>query len=72
MSKVKAPWPDFDGNTIYAGDTIKHPSGETGKVMYVNHGGRNGEKWFVDYGVASLSLLSLQIGNKGQAVVVSK
>lgn len=67
--KRKAPWLDFKGNEIHEGDTIGHPQGETGKVVFLV-GGRNGERWFVDYGETPLSQLSLQIGDKGQAIVV--
>ena len=66
----KAPWLDYAGNEIYEGDTIRHPDGTTGKVIFSEFHGRNGEHWFVDYNNPPLSLLSMQIGNKGQAVVV--
>ena len=64
-----APWKDYAGNAIHEGDHIKHPSGDEGIVVFMPAGGRNGEKWFVDYGNQPYSLLSLQIGSKGQAQV---
>lgn len=74
--RAKAPWPDYRGAEIYDGDTIIHPSGETGTVVYIPHPpevGRNvdGDSWFVDYGTRPMSRLSLQIGNKGQACVLA-
>jgi hypothetical protein len=71
MSKAKvAPWPDFFGNDIHDGDEIKHPSGETGKVILIPNEEDVHRQWRVDYGEGFLSALSLQIGDKGQAVVV--
>lgn len=66
----KAPWPDFAGNPIHEGDTIKHPSGEQGSVVFLPHEEHDGDQWRVDYGTGDLSRLCLQIGNKGQAVVL--
>lgn len=73
MNKRLAPWPDFKGNPIYEGDLIEHPaSDETGVVMYLDrHGLAEVDRWFVDYGDGGRpSRLGLQIGDKGQAVVV--
>ena len=64
---LKSPYKDFAGVEIFEGDVIEHPDGIRGKVIYDIFGGR---KWVVDYGTGEpYSLLSLQIGNKGQAVV---
>ena len=65
----KAPWPDFDGKEIHEGDTIEHPLGERGTVVFLSHESDPGDQWRVDYGTAGLSRLCLQIGDKGRAVV---
>jgi hypothetical protein len=67
----KAPWTDFAGNDIHEGDTIQHPtSGERGTVVFLAHEERPIDQWRVDYGNGGISRLCLQIGDKGQAVVV--
>jgi hypothetical protein len=65
----KAPWPDFTGHDIHEGDTIEHPSGERGTVVFLAHEADPGDQWRVDYGGGNLSRLCLQIGDKGRAVV---
>lgn len=65
-----APWPDYAGAEICEGDTIQHPSGERGVVVFLTDEGEPSDQWRVDYGNQSLSRLCLQIGWKGQAVVV--
>lgn len=56
---------DLNGILIYEKDTLIHPDGLTGIVVYKNN------NWFVKYGDSeALSQLVLQIGEKGQAVVV--
>jgi hypothetical protein len=68
--KVRAPWSDFGGNPIHDGDTIRHPSGEVGRVVYRPEGATEHDRWKVDYENGSpLSSLSLQVGGKGMAVV---
>ena len=66
----KAPWPDFSGRDINEGDVIEHQSGERGSVVYLTTEKEPEDQWRVDYGEGSLSRLCLQIGEKGQAVVV--
>lgn len=66
----KAPWTDFAGQDIHEGDVIHHPSGEFGKVVFLPKEKDAGDQWRVDYGDGDLSRLCLQIGNKGQAIVV--
>jgi len=66
----KAPWPDFAGNDIHEGDTIKHPSEQQGKVVFLEHETDPADQWRVDYGDTYLSRLCLQIGDKGMAVVM--
>lgn len=66
----KAPWPDFAGNPIHEGDTIEHPSGDRGMVVLLPNEEHEGDQWRVDYGSGDLSRLSLQIGDKGRAVVI--
>lgn len=67
----KAPWLDFDGNEIHEGDTIQHPSGESGIVVFLADEEEPKDQWRVDYGDSALSRLCLQIGDKGMAVVFS-
>jgi hypothetical protein len=66
----QAPWSDFAGNSIYEGDTIRHPDGDTGVVVKVEAASPS-DAWRVDYGDSYLSRLGLQIGERGQAVVVN-
>lgn len=68
--KRQAPWPDYAGNPIYEGDLIRHPLGETGKVVFVPTEEDQSSQWRVAYGDGMLSRLGLQIGDKGQAVVI--
>lgn len=69
-----APWPDFAGKPIHNGDRIKHPvDGLIGVVVYLPEFGEGGEAWRVIYqGVGQLivSRLNLQIGDRGQAIVI--
>lgn len=67
-----APWTDFKGAPIHEGDTILHPSGEQGIVIFLAIEPDPGDAWRVDYGTQHLSRLCLQIGNKGMACVVPK
>lgn len=70
-AEQSAPWPDFAGNPIKAGDTIRHLSGEQGTVLYWRDEQDPSDRWRVDYGAPNgVSRLSLQIGDKGQAVVI--
>lgn len=66
----KAPWPDFNDQDIYESDTIRHPSGETGKVVFLATEKEASDQWRVEYDADGLSRLCLQIGDKGRAVVV--
>lgn len=68
MSDRKAPWPDFNGSPLFEGDIIVHPSKETGVIVYLPGHEHPADSWRVDYGDGTLSRLSLQIGDKGQAV----
>lgn len=45
----KAPWPDFAGNDIHEGDTIRHPSGEEGKIVFLEFESDPGDQWRVLY-----------------------
>jgi len=69
--RSRAPWSDFNGKDIHEGDTIEHPSGERGKVVFLAHESDPGDQWRVNYGTGDLSRLCLQIGDKGRAVVVT-
>lgn len=68
-----APWPDFAGNVVHEGDVIRHPSGQSGLVVFLpDVFGLKPTGWRVDYGDgSSFASLQLQIGDKGQAVVVN-
>ena len=73
-----APWPDFAGNPIREGDTIRHPTdGVTAVVFVLADETDPNERWRVLYGGRGdgwpsmrVSRLCLQIGHRGQAVVV--
>lgn len=65
----QAPWPDYAGNPIHEGDVIVHPSGESGKVTFLEEYTKPSDQWRVDYGTPHVSRLCLQIGDKGMAVV---
>jgi hypothetical protein len=66
---MTAPWNDYSGAPIKDGDLIRHPSGEIGRVILGNSENAS-ESWRVDYGNGFPSLLCLQIGDKGRAVVI--
>lgn len=68
----KAPWPDFKGQAIHDGDVIEHPSGERGNVCFWPDEKEPSDQWRVFYAESGgmHSRLCLQIGYKGQAVVV--
>lgn len=85
-TKRKAPWPDYAGNPIYDGDTIVHPCGMRGVVVFLPDLKMRrdlygvplaNENWRVRYAddapdAAPVSLLVMQINDRGQAVVVQK
>jgi hypothetical protein len=66
----KAPWPDYAGEDIFEGDRMLHPSGESGVVTIKPEHGNINDMWVVKYSDGVESRLCLQIGEKGQAVVV--
>lgn len=66
----KSPWQDFAGGDIHEGDTIRHPSGEHGRVIFLASEAEPIDQWRVDYGDGNVSRLCLQVGDKGQAVVM--
>lgn len=70
--KRKAPWTDFEGSSIHEGDLIVHPSGESGLVCFLPNESDPVDQWRVSYAgqKGPLSRLSLQIGDKGRAVVM--
>jgi len=76
LERRKAPWADFAGVDIYEGDTILHPDGTRGVVVFVDGETERTDckdyGWKVDYQDGSpFVFLGLQIGDKGQAVVVT-
>ena len=73
--RKKAPWKDFAGNDIFDGSRIIHLDGTIGKVVFISDsfaiGKSDNDRWKVNYHDGSpLSALSLQIGDKGKAVVM--
>jgi len=72
VGKHKAPWPDFKGNDIFSGSRIRHPAnGQTGEVVFYPNPAEPFEQWRVHYDNGEVSYLNLQIGYKGQGVVVN-
>jgi len=64
-----APWKDFEGNNIYDGDNLVHPSGQRGLVMFKPGRDGSANQWVVDYGGGIESRLCLQVGDRGMGVV---
>lgn len=70
-NRRKAPWPDYRGADIYEGDTIVHPQGDCGTVVF-DASREPGLEWRVQYLSGEESLwLGNQIGDKGQACVLA-
>jgi len=65
-----ATWTDFSGHEISEGDAIRHPSGQTGRVLYDATQTDVLDQWRVEYSDGELARLCDQIGIKGQAEVV--
>lgn len=68
-SEDVAPWTDFAGNPIKHGDRIRHPKGLEGVVVRLPGYADAHDAWCVAYQDRTVSRLSLQIGDRGQAVV---
>lgn len=67
----KAPWTDFANHSVFEGDIIEHPSGERGTVIFTEEKNERVDQWLVKYeNDEKLSRLCLQLGCKGQAIVV--
>ena len=66
---MNAPWTDFNGNEIFEGSTIQHPSGEKG-IVFSTEDEHPSDKWRVRYEDGTELRLCLQVGDKGQAVVI--
>lgn len=67
-----APWPDFKGQPIFEGDTVLHPrTGEWGVVLYDHPIYRGWPAWWIGYQDGTYCPLSLQVGDKGRAVVAN-
>ena len=71
-----APWPDFAGKPIRHGDRLRHPDGSTFVAFRLNGHEHESDAWrcvydalWVDSSMVT-SRLCLQIGDKGQAVVI--
>jgi hypothetical protein len=73
LVRWQCPWPDFAGNPIFEGDTLVHPDGMSGRVLFVEGCTYPNDAWRVDYGDGGpAARLCLQIGDKGQARVAVK
>lgn len=71
VGRRKAPWPDYRGADIHEGDTIVHPQGDCGTVVF-DASREPGLEWRVQYLSGEESLwLGNQIGDKGQACVLA-
>lgn len=72
-SRRLAPWKDFKGAPIHEGDTIEHPDGAHGVVMFYPNESTVHKQWRVRYSDSSYDhALFLQIGDRGMAAVVPK
>ena len=69
-----APFLDYNNALIYEGDRLRHPDGMIGtaKLCRGTEVGRAtvDYDWYLDYDNDIAGLLLLQVGEKGQAVVV--
>lgn len=78
MKRQVCEWPDFLGQPIHHGDRLRHPGGETFIAVYTSPGpavdgyNQSCRPWraLYDGDVRVTSDLGLQIGDKGQAVVI--
>lgn len=66
-----APWSDALGQTIRHGDRLSHPDGTEFVAVRLNGFTDKGDAWRAIYDDASVSRLSLQIGDKGRAFLVA-
>lgn len=75
---IKAPWQDFAGNDIHAGDRIQHPDGTIGTVVFFDFEEAPSDQWRILYDdgnrdpewTARIGRLCLQVGDKGKAIVM--
>lgn len=65
---VAAPWPDFAGNPLHEGDTIKHPDGTTARVVLDASRDDPASRWRAVYEDGESLWLGNQISGKGRAV----
>ncbi|MCZ3128419.1 hypothetical protein NYY92_11375 [Acinetobacter baumannii] len=67
--KRKCPYKDYKGQEIFEGDSLQHPSGEKGSVLFEHRTESDLDNWLVQYEDGIKSRLCLQVGDKGQAYV---
>ncbi len=68
-----APWADWAGFPLQAGDTIVHPTGERGVVLYWPNETDPSDRWRVAYeGSLQISRLSLQVSGNGMALLADR
>lgn len=74
-NRHKSPWPDYRGADIFEGDTIIHPSGDSGVVVFLPAcAGSEADTtiaWRVKYGDGDCLWLGNQIGGRGRACVLA-
>ena len=72
MQRKTCPLADYAGNPIKEGDIIQHPlDGIVAVVVYLSDEDAECDKWRAVYPHdGTISRLSLQVGPRGQAVVI--
>ncbi|HCV3097136.1 hypothetical protein ACSVHQ_06255 [Acinetobacter nosocomialis] len=68
--RKKAPYKDYLNHEIFEGDLIQHPSGEKGIVVFEERTENNSDNWLIQYEDGIKSRLCLQVGDKGQGIVM--
>lgn len=68
---VLCPWPDYIGTPIRHGDRLSHPDGTEFVAVYLNGYDTAEDSWRAVYDAGPVSRLCLQIGDKGQAVLIT-
>ena len=73
MNRKTCPFADYNGEPIREGDIIQHPRCETlAVVIYLADEDLDTDKWRAVYPHdGAITRLSLQVGPRGQAVVIS-
>jgi hypothetical protein len=64
------PFNDFKGGRMCEGDRVIHPSGETGIIEFQVGFEDPADQWRVVYNDGTWGRAYLQVGERGQAVVI--